>query len=79
MLHAFIDLRLSTESTSVVRMGNRKPANSVKERIGAKLIYPGEQDGLLPTKVEIVESTGANTGITITIVAAARGHLTISV
>ncbi|MFQ3201787.1 MAG: cysteine synthase [Zhongshania sp.] len=47
-------------------MGNRKPANSVKERIGAKLIYPGEQDGLLPTKVEIIESAGANTGITIT-------------
>jgi hypothetical protein len=30
MLHAFIDLSLSTDNNSAMKMGNRKPANSVK-------------------------------------------------
>ncbi|CAA0108193.1 cysteine synthase A [Zhongshania aliphaticivorans] len=57
-----------------VKMESRNPANSVKCRIGANMIWQAEQDGKLNAGMEIVEPTSGNTGIALAFVAAARGY-----
>ncbi|MFT7403944.1 pyridoxal-phosphate dependent enzyme [Zhongshania sp.] len=57
-----------------VKMQSRNPANSVKCRRGANMIWQAEQDGLLKPGMEIVEPTSGNTGIALAFVAAARGY-----
>lgn len=57
-----------------VKMESRNPANSVKCRIGANMIWQAEQDGILKAGMEIVEPTSGNTGIALAFVAAARGY-----
>jgi cysteine synthase A len=56
------------------KLESRNPANSVKCRIGANMIWAAEQDGSLKPGMEIVEPTSGNTGIALCFVAAARGY-----
>jgi cysteine synthase A len=82
----FEDLRLSIGNTPLIKvkrisqhnimikMESRNPANSVKCRIGANMIWQAEQDGRLKKGMEIVEPTSGNTGIALAFVAAARGY-----
>ncbi|WP_269618384.1 cysteine synthase A [Zhongshania sp. BJYM1] len=58
----------------LVKMESRNPANSVKCRIGANMIWQAEQDGKLKPGMAIVEPTSGNTGIALAFVAAARGY-----
>ena len=80
------DLSLSIGHTPLVKINrisphkifakieSRNPANSVKCRIGANMIWQAEQDGRLKAGMEIVEPTSGNTGIALAFVAAARGY-----
>jgi cysteine synthase A len=56
------------------KIESRNPANSVKCRIGASMIWAAEQDGTLKPGMEIVEPTSGNTGIALCFVAAAKGY-----
>ncbi|MFX4228805.1 MAG: cysteine synthase A [Porticoccaceae bacterium] len=57
-----------------VKIESRNPANSVKCRIGASMIWEAEKDGRLKQGMEIIEPTSGNTGIALCFVAASRGY-----
>lgn len=69
-----IRVKRISQHNILVKMESRNPANSVKCRIGANMIWQAEKDGVLKPGMEIVEPTSGNTGIALAFVAAARGY-----
>jgi cysteine synthase A len=64
-------------ATVLVKVEGRNPANSVKCRIGAAMIWDAERKGVLKPgskDVTVVEPTSGNTGIALAYVCAARGY-----
>jgi cysteine synthase len=62
------------QATVLVKVEGRNSAYSVKDRIGANMIWDAEQRGVLKPGMEIIEPTSGNTGIALAYVAAARGY-----
>ena len=70
-----VRIRHITDHPAVyAKLESRNPAQSVKCRIGANMIWQAERDGLLKPGMEIVEPTSGNTGIALSFVGAARGY-----
>ncbi len=69
-----VRLKKITDANILLKIESRNPANSVKCRIGANMIWQAEQDGQLKPGMEIVEPTSGNTGIALAFVGAARGY-----
>ena len=62
------------KATVLAKIEGRNPAFSVKDRIGASIVWEGEERGTLKPGMEILEATSGNTGIALAFVGAARGY-----
>ncbi len=62
------------KATVLAKIEGRNPSFSVKCRIGASMVWDGEERGVLKPGMEIVEATSGNTGIALAFVGAARGY-----
>ncbi|USE39499.1 cysteine synthase A [Endozoicomonas sp. SCSIO W0465] len=65
--------RLAKGREIYVKIESRNPANSIKCRIGASMIWDAERSGKLLPGMELIEPTSGNTGIALAFVAASRG------
>jgi len=69
-----VKLNRITDANIYAKIESRNPANSVKCRIGANMIWAAEKSGTLKAGMTIVEPTSGNTGIALAFVAAARAY-----
>ncbi|MBI2390474.1 MAG: cysteine synthase A [Deltaproteobacteria bacterium] len=61
-------------ATVIAKVEGRNPAYSVKDRIGAAMVWDAESKGLLGKGKAILEATSGNTGIALAYAAASRGY-----
>jgi len=69
-----VKLNRISQQHILLKMESRNPANSVKCRIGANMIWDAEKRGVLTEGMTVVEPTSGNTGIALAFVCASKGY-----
>lgn len=69
-----VKLNRISQQNILLKMESRNPANSVKCRIGANMIWDAEKRGVLTEGMTVVEPTSGNTGIALAFVCASKGY-----
>jgi len=67
-------LNRDVKPTLLAKLEQFNPGNSVKDRIGVRMIVAAEEKGLLRKGGTIVEPTSGNTGVGLAIAAALMGY-----
>ena len=62
-----------------VKLENRNPAGSIKDRVGLSMIEAAERDGRIEPGGTLIEATAGNTGLGLALVAAQKGYRLILV
>ncbi len=63
-----------TDTRILAKIEGRNPAFSIKDRVGAAMVWEAEKKGRLKPHTRLVEPTSGNTGIALAFVCAARGY-----
>jgi len=66
--------KLTQHTKLYAKLESRNPAQSVKCRIGANMIWQAEKDSTLKPGMEIIEPTSGNTGIALAMTGVSRGY-----
>ncbi|MBV9492551.1 MAG: pyridoxal-phosphate dependent enzyme [Verrucomicrobia bacterium] len=57
-----------------LKLENQNPTGSVKDRVALAMVEAAERDGRVRAGTTLVEATAGNTGLSLTLVAAAKGY-----
>ncbi|MGY3704530.1 cysteine synthase A [Vagococcus martis] len=74
-----IENKLGLDATILAKVEYFNPAGSVKDRIAKAMLDTAEKSGVLTKETTIIEPTSGNTGIGLSMMAAARGYKLIIV